>query len=366
MSQIIAQSTVHTFMFGGQFRSYRLYVPPTYNGNNAVPLVFNLHGYTSNAFQQEVYSNMNAVADTAGFIVCYPDGINNSWNSGFQLPYNGGIPDDVGFISILIDSISTNYNINPSRVYSCGMSNGGFMSYRLACDLEDRIAAVASVTGSMTTIQLNNCQSTRAVPVLEIHGTNDVTVPYGPNSLAIGIDSLLGFWRSGNNCIDAPILDTLPDLVQEGSTVTTQLYGGCQGNTEVLHYKIQNGGHTWPGSGIQIQGLNTNQDIKASVEIWKFFYRFEHPAPIATQNEAPRAEKGVEIGPNPSEGKLLVKGIESTTKIRVINELGKVVKTARSNSEVKMLDLQNLPNGIYIIETNTDGKIQSKRFVIQH
>ncbi len=340
-----------------------MYVPATYNPANPTPLVFNLHGYTSNAFQQEVYSNMNAVADTAGFIVCYPEGINAQWNSGFQPPYYGGV-DDVSFISVLIDSLAGGYNVDLARVYSCGMSNGGFMSYRLACELGDRITAIASVTGSMTTLQLNNCQASRAIPVLEIHGTDDTTVPYNTNTLSIDIDSLVNYWRVSNGCMAAPIYDTLPDLVSEGSTVTTQRYTGCQDNVEVLHYKITNGGHTWAGSGIQLPGENTNQDIVASVEIWKFFYRYSHPAPVATAISEANLISEMEIVPNPSNGNFEIRGLEAASTITIVDAQGKLVRKTQSESELLSIDLRDLPAGIYVVEAVKEGKLQSKRLVI--
>lgn len=273
-----SQSGTGAFSFEGLQRDYRFYVPTAYNPATPAPLVFNLHGYTSNGQQQEFYSNMNAVADTAGFIVCYPNGVSNSWNSGFTPPYYGGV-NDVGFLSVLIDSLSAQFNIDPARIYSCGMSNGGFMSLRLACDLESRIAAVGSVTGTMTSLQFANCNASRAVPVVQIHGDLDATVAYFGNALSQPVDSVLAYWRSVNGCTAAAVYDTLPDLVQEGSTVTTQYYGGCNGGTEVLHYKVANGGHTWPGAFPIPAGI-TNQDIDASVELWRFFLRHTHPNPV--------------------------------------------------------------------------------------
>lgn len=308
---------------------------------------------------------MNAVADTAGFLVCYPDGINSQWNSGFQAPYYGGV-DDVGFISVLIDSLASGYNIDLARVYSCGMSNGGFMSYRLACDLEGRIAAIASVTGSMTSLQLNNCQASRAVPVLEIHGTDDTTVPYNTNTLSIDIDSLINYWRVNNGCMAAPVYDTLPDLVSEGSTVTTQLYAGCQDNVEVLHYKITNGGHTWAGSNIQLPGENTNRDINASVEIWRFFYRFSHPAPLATATAMPAFEANMEIVPNPSSGRFEVMGLQAQTIVTILDPLGKVVREMTTESEILSFDLSELPTGIYLVNATFGETKQSQRLVITH
>jgi polyhydroxybutyrate depolymerase len=358
-----AQTTVHSFSFGGLTRSYRLYVPGNYTGATAVPLVFNLHGYTSNAFQQEFYSGMNAVADTAGFIICYPDGVNSAWNSGFQPPYYGGV-DDVGFLSVLIDSLQAGYNIDPTRVYSCGMSNGGFMSYRLACDLESRIAAIASVTGSMTTLQVNNCGASRPMPVLEIHGTDDGTVPYTASTGIIGIDSLLSYWRAQNACVAAPVYDTLPDLVQESSTVTTQWYAGCTDNVEVAHYKIENGGHTWPGAIFQIPGEVTNQDIHASVEIWKFFYRFAHPNPVLTGAQVAAPIQQPIIAPQPSRGEIRIMHLQAGMDLRLVDLRGHEVGHWVAEGPVLVADASKLAAGIYFLNIAQAGSHYSLKVLV--
>ena len=129
-------------------REYYLFVPPSYDGSSAVPLVLNLHGSGSSAPEQVAYSKMNLVADTAGFLVAIPEAVDSFWSSGFSfVPPTA--PDDVNFLLTMIDEISANYAVDADRVYSTGMSNGGFMSYRLACEATDRFAAIASVTGSM-------------------------------------------------------------------------------------------------------------------------------------------------------------------------------------------------------------------------
>jgi polyhydroxybutyrate depolymerase len=348
-SPTFAQTTVHGLVFEGLVRSYRVHVPPTYNGATAVPLVFNLHGYTSNAFQQEFYSGMNLVADTANFIVCYPDGLNNEWNSGFTIPYYGGV-NDVGFISVLIDSLQAAYNIDPARVYSCGMSNGGFMSYRLACDLEQRIAAIASVTGSMTVIQLNNCQATRPVPVLEIHGTNDLTVPYTTTSLSMGIDSVLRYWRGVNACPNPVVYDTLPDInVGDQSTVTSQWSSGCQGGTEVAHFKIANGSHTWAGASFPLTGLVTNQDIDASVEIWKFFSRFSHPAPVLLGRSV-GIDARPTVAPNPCRERLEIHGLQAGARVTVRDLHGRVVAVSTADGDAVALNAAGWASGLYMVE----------------
>ncbi len=362
-SAVQAQTSVHSFSFGGTTRSYRLYLPSNYTGANPVPLVFNLHGYTSNALQQEFYSGMNAVADTAGFIICYPDGLNNSWNSAFQPPYYGGV-DDVGFISVLIDSIMAAYNIAPTRVYSCGMSNGGFMSYRLACDLESRIAAIASVTGSMSATQVNNCQASRPMPILEIHGTNDQTVPYTTTSLSIGIDSLLRFWRNQNGCTAPVVLDTLPDVVQETSTVTTQWYAGCTDNVEVAHYKVHNGGHTWPGAPFAIPNLVTNMDISASIEIWKFFYRFSHPNPVLTAVAHDMPALAPVVAPQPSRGEIRIAQLQAGASLALIDATGKEMGKWIAAGSAMTIDADEFAAGIYFMRVQQSEKNYSLKVLL--
>lgn len=144
-AQAQAINTSGTIQHNGLTREYRIYVPAIYNSTQAVPLLLNLHGYSSNNAQQQVYGNFTNIADTANFILIHPNGtIGNDgfrfWNSGFS----ASGPDDVGFLLALIDTISAQYNIDPNRIYTTGMSNGGFMSYELACQTT-RFAAIASV-----------------------------------------------------------------------------------------------------------------------------------------------------------------------------------------------------------------------------
>ena len=140
------------------------------------------------------YTNFNYISDTAGFIVVYPEGTllqgSTHWNVGGWI--TGSTTDDVGFSISLLDSISNEYNIDATRVYSTGMSNGGYMSFLLACQMSDKIAAIASVTGSMTPQTYNVCNPQHPTPILQIHGTSDQTVPYlGDPTWTKSIDDIL-------------------------------------------------------------------------------------------------------------------------------------------------------------------------------
>jgi poly(3-hydroxybutyrate) depolymerase len=156
---------VRTLAMGAVTRSYRVYAGRRYDPTRPAMLVINLHGFTSNALQQELYANMPALADARGFVVASPDGLDASWNAGqcCGLSMTRAV-DDVGFIRSLIDAVSAEYCVDPSRVFATGLSNGGFLSHRLACELSDRIAAVAPVAG---VVGVPTCTPARAVPVFQ-------------------------------------------------------------------------------------------------------------------------------------------------------------------------------------------------------
>ena len=249
-----------------------MYVPSSYDSSIPTPLVFCFHGYGSNSNINLYYTNFKGIADTAGFIVVHPQGTlfigTTHWNvGGWTL---GSTADDVGFTSALIDSISRNYSINPNRIYSTGMSNGGYMSFLLACQLSNRIAAVASVTGSMTTQTYYGCNPERPTPILQIHGTADGTVPYNGNpSWTMSIDNVIQYWSSFNNCNPNPTISYIPNSYPfDGSTVEKIIYYGGQNGTSIEHFKVIGGGHDWPG-------VFGNMDINASNEIWNFFYKYD-------------------------------------------------------------------------------------------
>jgi len=265
-------------MHNGLERSYILYIPESYAPNTETPLVLNLHGYSSNAGQQMIYSNFYAIADEEGFILVHPEGTTEI--NGFQFWNSGGMSqvDDVGFLNALIDKISLDYNIDLNRVYSMGMSNGGFMSYQLACQLSDKIAAIASVTGSMNESQIETCNPERPIPVMQIHGTTDPTVLYEGNPLfeITSIDNLVSYWVNFNNCNTEPIFNNIPDVsLIDLCNAEHYLYEGGMNDSSVELYKIINGGHTWPGALIPLNANNTNQDFNASEKIWEFFNKYD-------------------------------------------------------------------------------------------
>ena len=283
VSQSILHAQIQTsrFEFEGSTRNYMVYLPSNYTGTINFPLVICLHPYGWGAERMMNYTNMNQVADASDFIVVYPSAIPN-WNSGVADNHQYPTPnvDDVGFINALIDIMSNRYRIDLERIYACGYSNGGFMSYKLACQLGNRIAAIASVGGMISTSTAESCSPLRTIPVLHIHGTAD---PYAPIKGLTGfcsVDQTLSYWINFNDCVQTDTT-TLPDLDQtDGCTVEKITYTDCSDNSNVVYYKVINGGHTWPGAGrLNLAFGNTNQDINASVEIWNFFKNYKLVVP---------------------------------------------------------------------------------------
>lgn len=169
---------IHTLQFGGQTRSYILHVPPSYTGKFPAPLVIDMHGWFSTASQQALISGFRQKSDQVGFLVAWPQGLNNSWNAMDCCPpsLTSGV-DDVGFIRALVSEIANLGYVDPSRVYVTGLSNGGSMSHRLACDAADLFAAAAPVSYPLDATPAR-CHPSRPITVVEFHGLNDATVPY--------------------------------------------------------------------------------------------------------------------------------------------------------------------------------------------
>lgn len=368
---LVAQSTVSgTIVSGGLTREYLVYVPAAYTGNAAVPVVFNLHGYTSNNLEQLFYGDFRPIADTANFLIVLPNGtLDNQGNRFWNTFLGNSTVDDVGFIRDLLDTLQANYNIDKNRVYSTGMSNGGFMSYSLSCQLNDRITAIASVTGSMIQSKLNACNPARPVPVMEIHGTADNTVPYNgsPASTFVAIPALVAKWVDLNNCNPMPIITQLPNInTTDGSTAERQLYTGGDHGSTVEHYKVIGGGHTWPGASINI-GV-TNKDFSASKEIWRFFrqYRLDQ---LTASGEPENDAAQWAASPNPIGDHLLLQSDSpglSAPRIQIFNAAGRLVQTVTPmNTHTIDIPTTNWENGVYIVVIENEGRTERLRIIKQ-
>jgi polyhydroxybutyrate depolymerase len=273
-------------------RTFKIHIPSFNIKSGMLPLLIALHGRGGNGESMILITRngFNKLADKDGFIVVYPDGIEENWNDGRMdeeaddRAHRENI-DDVGFISSLIDFMISNYNIDPKRVYVTGISNGAIMSYRLACELSDKIAAIAPVDGNIPYLLLGECSPSQPVSVLAINNVNDPLVPYEGGEIyghfhrvklgkVLSVDQSIGFWVDRNKCSTEAVVIEEPDTdPKDGTRVKrTEYLNGING-TEVALYTVDGGGHTWP-DGFQYLPVwiigKTSRDFDANVVIWSF------------------------------------------------------------------------------------------------
>ena len=259
---------------GGLERSFVVHAPATPSAGGRLPVVIVLHGGGSDARAVMAQTGMSELADRAGFLAVYPQG--TARFGGRQLTWNAGAccgyavdqqVDDVAFLAAVIDQVVRDHQGDPDRIYVTGFSNGGMLAYRAACQLTDRIAAIAPVAGS----QLVDCQPSTTLPVLILHGTADQQIPYQGGESPARADThprrdppvadTTAFWATHNRCSDP--------TTEQASPNTTLQHHGCPDGVEVGLYTIDGGGHDWPG-GRSTRGA-TPESIDATPLIWDFF-----------------------------------------------------------------------------------------------
>jgi polyhydroxybutyrate depolymerase len=361
---LLSQTTVvDSIISGGIYRSYRLYKPSVYNGSSARPLVINMHGYTSNAAAQQLYTVFEPIADTANFLMVFPQGTTYNgqpfWNAGIS----NTLVDDTGFLDQLIDSLKLSCNIDMNAIYSTGMSNGGYMSHTLACELSNRVAAIASVTGSMFTPQYGpNCHVTRPLPMMQIHGTADGTVPYGGSSTSMPIDSVVRYWVTKNGCNPTPVFTNVPNTnTGDGCTAEHYVYSNGTLGSSVELYKIIGGAHTWPGAPFTI-GV-TNQDFKASVEIWRFFRKYRLNT-LTSVSSVDQQNVDFKFYPNPAKDDLNVhfNANGHLATVTITDVLGHVL--IQTSSSTGTINTSGLSTGMYVLSVLREGaEIGKAKFI---
>tara|TARA_B100001059_G_scaffold236255_1_gene285769 strand:+ start:2294 stop:3226 length:933 start_codon:yes stop_codon:yes gene_type:complete len=255
-----------SFTHNGVLREYYVFTPSSYTPSSNSPLLFVFHGYGSSATNILYYSNFQGLAEQDGYILVYPQGslLNGvtHWNVGGWTV--GSTVDDVSFTEDIIDIIANEYYINTDRIYSTGMSNGGYMSYGLACN-STKFAAIASVTGSMTPEIDNNCAPDHPTPILQIHGLQDFTVLYTGAVWSLSIPDVMEYWSSFNTCDEEA--STIINDLNDGSYILFDSYQNCSNSVGVELILHSTMGHTWPS-------IN-NHSISATEQIWSFFGKYD-------------------------------------------------------------------------------------------
>ncbi|MBW2523099.1 MAG: prolyl oligopeptidase family serine peptidase, partial [Deltaproteobacteria bacterium] len=255
-----------SIQFDGNERDYEVQVPASYDNSQPVPLVFDIHGYSSNKDQQQLVSGIRGKAEDEGFVVVRPNGyglVSRSWNGGDFCcgdAHAQGL-DDVGLVKAIVTEVSAQVCVDPTRIYATGISNGGALSHRLACEAGDVFAAVAPVSYPLDFTPFSGCQPSRPMPVMHLHGTNDLVVPYGGGLNAPATPDSFNYWGQVNGCSGLPT-----ETYTKGSS-HCDTYDSCDAGVEVTLCTV-NGGHV----------LYANLDgVPVDDLAWDFLSRFTLP-----------------------------------------------------------------------------------------
>lgn len=373
LSMLLSAPCLHaqtdTITVGALERTYTVRLPSSYDGSTPLPLVIAMHGGFGSGTQLENQSQLSVKAEQEGFIVVYPDGVPSligirTWNAGGCCGYamNNGI-DDVGFIDALLDTLFDELAIDTQRVYATGMSNGGFMSYRLACELSDRIAAIAPVSASMT---IASCQPARPVPVISLHSYLDTSVPY-LGGVGDGVsghynspqDSVLNAFATHANCA------VLNDTVQHDASMTVIRWHDCECGAEVITYRTQDGGHSWHGGVQSPIGDPPSQTVSANDLMWDFFQQHTLDC-LSTGLSGSRVESTFVVMPQPTGGLVRIEG-EGIAQATLLDALGRIVLVTRNVTGAVTWDLSALEAGRYLVRVeDPQGRASARPLLLVH
>ena len=265
--------------FDNLSRSYHIYVPASYSDTEPIPIFFNLHGGASTAIGYlNSIGNMRPIADTANFIIIYPQATTDSsgnptWHLGGENSKSTSV-DDVGFVSHIIDEVSSIYSVDLERVYVTGFSNGGYLAYEIACLLSNKIAGIGSVAGHMFIDTYNYCDPSHPTPLINIHGTED----FYDGIAGYYLDQNLSnrYWTEYNNTDPDPVITYIEDTnTQDGSTVELHSWLNGDNGISVVHFKVMGGGHSYPNLNPSSSKGYENGDIDSNSEIWNFLSRYD-------------------------------------------------------------------------------------------
>lgn len=347
-----AQYSTHSFTFGGVTRQYLLYIPSSYDGSKPVPFILALHGLGDN-MNNFAGVDFNDIADTADFIFAIPQALvdtvitnETAWNSGagaYGITLNPGV-DDVGFLNAIIDTTAVYYNLDQTRLYATGFSMGGFMTNRLGCELNNRIAAIASVSGTIG--NGITCTPSRVVPSCHFHGTADQVVAYTGDLWGSDPEALVAFWRTHDGCDSTPSsIDTLPHVAADSLHVIHYVYPNGRYGSDVEFYKVINGQHQWLGP--------TGEDINYALAIWIFFSKHSW-VPQTPSGVAEVSDLGISIYPNPASTIVTInvpRGADELKEIQMMDISGRIVYSASPSmtSNDISLDVSRFSRGVYTV-----------------
>jgi polyhydroxybutyrate depolymerase len=266
----------------GLFRTYNIYTPKSYSPDSPMPLVLVFHGDDGSGRSISNVTQFNKLAEEKGFIVVYPDGIDHKWSLRKTSPNK---VDDIAFVDNLIDHLQQVRNIDSSRIYATGFSKGGILTQALSCQLSDKIAAFASVAGSLPLRLKDTCKPSLPVSMLMINGTNDQSVHYqgddkSQKGALISIPETVDFWRDNNQCTDNNI-ELVVNKPNSNPNLKAYSYSNCTAGSEVQQLAVVNGGHIWYGGSSNdenVNKFNKKLGLDSTQTIWDFFEHHSLPS----------------------------------------------------------------------------------------
>ena len=349
VSSLFSQNFINqTILFDGNEREYELYIPSSYSENSLSPLMFNFHGGSDFTYDQIQQSDMRDLADENNFILVYPqahpdpnDGGSTNWIHKGDTDH-----DDIYFIDALISELSAQYQIDLERVYACGYSLGGEFVYELLCRLSNKIAAGVVVARTMGQYQYETCSPQHPTPIMTILGTEDFYegIEYMGEVIYISADETHQFWTEYNNTNYNPIEIEISDVnTNDGSTVTKRLWENGDACVSVVEYRVNGGGHEWPG-------YNGNMDINSDNEIWEFVSAFNVDGLISDCNlSLTNEEQNIIISPNPTRSIITINNLSDKSILNIIDLKGNIILESTIETGQSQVNISEYSPGIYIL-----------------
>lgn len=363
---IFAQSS--RFHYNGILRTYIVHTPPAYSEVNQLPLVIGLHGYASNALSFQNYCYFKTMADEENFIAVFPNAVaynyRQIWNAGGSYEWATCKMDDVGFISALIDTMIHTYNVDATKIYVTGFSNGSIMCYRLAAELSDKIAAIGPVSGQMA---YEYCNPECSVPIIHFHGLSDEKVEFDGDTIGSlflpPVDSTLSKWRKFNKCSEQY------EIIYNEGDIRGKRWKSLNGDGDIELYTIAHLGHKWP--------TISNAGISATEIMWEFFEK-QQKKMNSTKIESNATTNSVQYHlfqnyPNPFNPSTTIQyslSRSSHVRICIYNTLGQQIKTLEDKfqpaGEYKITwHPERLPSGIYFYKMQVGEFSVTRKLIFQ-
>ena len=375
------------FIHDGIDREYLVYIPNEYDASISIPLVLNFHGFGGTAYDHYKYtSDMTSLADTANFLLVYPQGAAGSdgyshWNIADENSKSD--IDDLGFTSAMIDDLIQTYNVDTLRIYATGFSNGAAFTYDLACRLSQRIAAIAPVGENMTLVSYDECEATKPTGIISFHGTADESRPYdGIEGYNLSYEQINSFWTTLNETETEPTIAEINTNTEDGSSVELYTWEKGRNCSTVEHYKIINGGHSWPNPNAESwgKGDDVNRDIDTNVLIWNYVSEYDLYGIIGceervTNNEYQQLEYNFKLNqnyPNPFNPSTQIQyALPEATQVtlEVFNSVGQKVMELVNGQQsagyhTATFNASGLSSGVYFYKLSTSSFINTKKMLL--